>query len=99
MARQGGEIAQQYAVRISKKARKGLDSLVGNRKADAEEFLNQVAPFTPKTRIAGKTKKLRGAYARKGLLQYDLPDGYRIQYWVLDEPPTVFVDYIGPHPK
>ena len=89
----------RYTVKIGKKARRGLSALVGNRKSDAESFLNDVLPFTPEARIPGKTKKLRGAFLAKNVLQYDLPDGYRIQYWVMDNPPTVYVDYIGPHPK
>lgn len=99
MESQGGELAPRYTVKLSKKARKGLSALAGNRLAEAERFLNEIAPFTPKARVAGKTKKLRGAYESRGVLQYDLPDGHRIHYRVIDDPPTVLVDYIGPHPK
>lgn len=63
---------------LHKKARKGLQALTGNRRAEAERVLNELLPFTPQERVPGKTKKLRGAYERLGYLQYDLPDGYRI---------------------
>jgi hypothetical protein len=32
------------------------------------------------------------------MVQYDLPDGFRIRYRVIDAPAIVYVDYIGPHP-
>ena len=73
-----GGLTPRYAVKISKRARKGLSALTGNRRTEAERFLDQIAPLTPKTRVPGKTKKLRGRYEREGVLQYDLPDGFRI---------------------
>ena len=88
----------RYTVKLHRKARKGLQALTGNRKAEAEKVLNEFLPFTPLELVAGKSKKLRGAYERLGYLQYDLPDGYRIQYRVDDTAKVVYVDYLGPHP-
>ena len=84
-------------MKLSKKARKGLSSLTGNRRAAAEAFWDLRAG-TPNVRGPGKTKRLKGQYERLGYRQYDLPDGYRIQYRVADSDRTVFVDYVGPHP-
>jgi mRNA-degrading endonuclease RelE of RelBE toxin-antitoxin system len=95
---EGGQLAPPYKVVLHKKARKGLQSLTGNRRAEAETFLNDFLPFTPLRRVPGKTKKLRGAYEKAGYLQYDLPDGCRAQYRVDDEVRVVYVDYLDHHP-
>ena len=93
-----GELAPPYTVKLHKRARKGLQSLVGNRRIEAEKLLNEFLPFTPRMRVPGKTKKLRGAYEKAGYLQYDLPDGCRVQYRVDDAERVVYVDYVGSHP-
>lgn len=92
------ELTPRYTVRLHKKARKGLQALSGNRKEEAEKILNEFLPFSPLERVAGKSKKLRGAYERLGYFQYDLPDGYRLQYRVDEAAKVVYVDYLGPHP-
>ena len=88
----------RYTVRVHKKAQKGLLALTGNRRREAERLLNEFLPETPLLRVPGKTKKLRGEYERFGYLQYDLPDGCRLQYRVDEREKVVYVDYIGPHP-
>lgn len=95
---EGSELAPPYKVVLHRKARKGLQSLAGNRRAEAEAFLRDFLPFTPLRRVPGKTKKLRGAYEKAGYLQYDLPDGCRAHYRVDDEGKVVYVDYLDHHP-
>lgn len=74
-------MSEPCRILLNRRARKGLAALVGNRKTEAERFLALVAA-DPKVSIPGKTKKLRGEYERLGFRQFDLPDGYRIQYRV-----------------
>ena len=69
----GGQLVPLYKVVLHKRARKGLQSLTGNRRVEAEAFLSDFLPLTPLKRVPGKTKKLRGAYEKAGYLQYDLP--------------------------
>lgn len=97
MGREDGELARRYTVKLNKKARKGLDGLAGNRRTEADRFL-LLLQTDPKVSVPGKTKKLKGAYERLGYRQFDLPDGYRIQYRIDEASLTVYVDYLGPHP-
>ena len=89
----------RYSVELNKQARKGLSDLVGNRRREAERLLAEFFAVTPLAKVPGKVKKLSGVYARLNYLQYNLPDGYRIWYWVDEPRKRVFIVYIGPHPK
>ena len=89
----------RYSVELNKRARKGLSDLVGNRRREAERLFAEFFAVTPTSRVPGKVKKLSGVYAKLGYLQYNLPDGYRIWYYVDDNRKRVFIVYVGPHPK
>jgi len=95
---ENGELVRRYTVKLNKRARKGLSDLAANRRREAERLLDDFLPVTPLTRVPGKVKKLAGAFARLGYLQYDLPDGYRMWYYVDQRAMVVYVVYIGPHP-
>ncbi len=95
---ESGELARRYTVKLNKKARKGLSGLTNNRRREAERLLDEFLPATPLARVPGKVKKLAGAFARLGYLQYDLPDGYRMWYHVDQHAMVVYVVHIGPHP-
>ena len=85
-----------YQVKLHRDAERALPTLPAHIQAAALEFIEQVLPSTPLIPIPHKTKKLRGRLA--GIIQYDLPGGYRLWYRVDEATHTVYVDYIGPHP-
>jgi mRNA-degrading endonuclease RelE of RelBE toxin-antitoxin system len=62
----------------------------------ARECIEQIVPDSPLTGIPGKTKQLKGRLA--GIMQYDLPSGYRLWYRVDQATQTVYVLYIAPYP-
>ncbi len=64
----------------------------------AEDVRDTFLAINPEDRVAarGKLKVLKGP--RAGILQYDLPNGYRLWYTVDRNARTVRVLYIGPHP-
>lgn len=83
---------------MSGEARKGLSNLPEKQLnlflQIAVEYLMQ----NPLLRIPGKVKKLKGAYERRRMMQYDIDRQYRIHYWVDPDSSTVHVDYVGHHP-
>ena len=85
-----------YQVKLHRDAAKALPTLPPHIRTATRECLEQILPKRPLTRIAGKTKQLKGRLA--GILQYDLPSGYRLWYRVDQATQTVYVLYIGPHP-
>lgn len=85
-----------YQVTLHREAAKALPTLPAHIRDAARECIEQVLHVSPLTRIPGKTKQLKGRLA--GILQYDLPSGYRLWYRVDQATQTVFVLYIGPHP-
>lgn len=87
----------RYKLQISKKASKGLDSLPQAKQNAVKRILLEYLEMNPLEHIPGKTKELHGRY--KGILQYDVDDKYRIYYTVDRQTMTVYVDFIGPHPK
>jgi len=86
-----------YRIQASRAAGKGLADLPARKQQAVKQFIRQQLAVNPLQRIPGKTKRLKGAY--KGFLQYDVDDNYRIIYLVEKEKRTVYLDYIGPHPK
>lgn len=85
-----------YQVKLHRDAEKALPTLPEHIRTAARECIEQVLPSRPLARIPGKTKQLKGRLA--GILQYDLPSGYRLWYRVDQATRTVDVIYIGPHP-
>ncbi len=86
-----------YTVNLEKAALKGLRRLQPLYQRRAIEFIDTHLTNTPLQVIVGKTKQLRGKY--KGIYQYDLSRGDRIWWRVDINTRTVYVLYIGPHPK
>jgi len=86
-----------YIIKIEKAATKGLKKLQPAHRRNAIEFINEHLRETPLKPIPGKIKRLRGRY--QGIYQYDLSRGDRIWWRVEPESHTVYVMYIGPHPK
>lgn len=64
---------------------------------DLERFMREVLPYTPRTRIPGKTKPLRGEY--RGYWEYKLARFKRLIYFPDDDTMTVYIEYLGPHPN
>jgi mRNA-degrading endonuclease RelE of RelBE toxin-antitoxin system len=56
-------------------------------------FLARYPTDTPRLE-RGRLKKM----GNRGVWQIDLPDGYRLRYFVEEERRTVHVVYLGPHP-
>lgn len=86
-----------YLVRLHKRAQKGLKKLPPARREKARRFINTHLRFTPLQPIPDKTKCLSGPLV--GIYQYDLSYSDRIWWRVDKEEATVYVLYIGPHPK
>ncbi len=86
-----------YKIKTEKAATKGLKKLLPAYRRKAIEFIDTHLTKTPLKPIPGKTKCLRGGY--QGIYQYDLSRGDRIWWRVEQESCTVYVVYIGPHPK
>jgi mRNA-degrading endonuclease RelE of RelBE toxin-antitoxin system len=61
------------------------------------QFITSHLASRPLERIPGKVKELRGRY--KGVMQFDIDANYRLLYRVENESRTVFILYIGTHPK
>jgi addiction module RelE/StbE family toxin len=85
-----------YQVTLHRDAEKALRTLPAHIRDAARECIEQLLPSTPLARIPDKTKQLKGRLA--GILQYDLPSGYRLWYQVDQTTRTVYVKDIGPHP-
>jgi mRNA-degrading endonuclease RelE of RelBE toxin-antitoxin system len=81
---------------LHRDAAKALPTLPAHIRDAVKECVEQVLQIQPLVRIPGKTKQLKGRLA--GILQYDLPGGYRLWYWVDQSTHIVYVDYIGPYP-
>jgi mRNA-degrading endonuclease RelE of RelBE toxin-antitoxin system len=86
-----------YSIRLHKRARKGLSKLSPAHREKARQFINVHLRFTPLRPVPGKTKRLAGPLA--GVYQYDLSRSDRIWWRVDEEEYTVYVLYMGPHPK
>ena len=85
-----------YQVKLHRDAAKALLAPPVHIRNAARECIEQILPNSPLTRIPGKTKQLKGRLA--GIMQYDLPSGYRLWYRVDQEAQTVYIIYIGQHP-
>ena len=85
-----------YQVKLHREAEKALPTLPAHIRNAAREYIEQGLSSSPFARIPGKTKQLKGRLA--GILQYDLPSGYRLWYRVDQATWIVYVEYIGPHP-
>jgi mRNA-degrading endonuclease RelE of RelBE toxin-antitoxin system len=81
---------------LHRDAAKALPTLPASIRDAARKCIKQVLQVKPLARIPGETKQLKGRLA--GILQYDLPGGYRLWYRMDQSTHTVYVDYIGPHP-
>ena len=80
-----------YQVILHRDAAKALPTLPGHIRDAVRECIEQVLQSRPLECISQKTKKLKGRLA--GLIQYDLPSGYRLWYRV--DQSTQIVDIIG----
>jgi len=68
------------------------------RQRTVRQFITSHLASRPLERIPGKAvKELRGSY--KGILQFDIDANYRLLYRVDERSRTVFVIYVGTHPK
>ena len=85
-----------YQVILHRDAARALLTLPVHIRDAVRECVEQVLQSKPLERIPHKTKKLKGRLA--GIIQYDLPSGYRLWYRVDQSTQTVYVEYIGPHP-
>ena len=85
-----------YQVILYRDAARALPTLPVHIRDAVRECVEQVLQSKPLERIPQKTKKLKGRLA--GLIQYDLPSGYRLWYRVDQSTQMVYVEYIGPHP-
>ena len=85
-----------YRVTLHREAARALTTLPAHIQNAARTFIRDILQETPLIRIPQKTKKLKGEFA--GMIQYDLPSGYRLWYRVDEAAHTVSVEYIGPHP-
>ena len=85
-----------YQVILHRDAARALPTLPVHIRDAVRECVEQVLQSKPLERIPHKTKKLKGRLA--GLIQYDLPSGYRLWYRVDQSTQIVYMDYIGPHP-
>jgi len=65
-----------YQVNLHREAARALPALPAHIRTAAQDYIEQVLPVRPLARIPGKTKQLKGRLA--GILQYDLPSGYRL---------------------
>jgi mRNA-degrading endonuclease RelE of RelBE toxin-antitoxin system len=87
----------KYRIELHRQAEKGLAKLPRALQEKAVAFIERALAQTPLERIPGKTKKLQGRFA--GIYQYDLSRSARI-WWRVDEAKkTVYIIYIGLHPK
>jgi mRNA-degrading endonuclease RelE of RelBE toxin-antitoxin system len=85
-----------YQVQLHRDAGKALLTLPEHIRNAVRECIEQVLQVKPLARVPGKSKQLKGRLA--GILQYDLPSGYRLWYRVDQSTQTVLIIYIGPHP-
>jgi mRNA-degrading endonuclease RelE of RelBE toxin-antitoxin system len=85
-----------YRVTLHREAAKALPTLPAHIQTAVRTYITNILQETPLTRIPQKTKKLKGRL--EGVIQYDLPSGYRLWYRVDEAAHIVYVDYIGPHP-
>jgi mRNA-degrading endonuclease RelE of RelBE toxin-antitoxin system len=85
-----------YQVKLHRDAEKALPILPQHIHDAARVCIEQILPHRPLERVPGKTKQLKGRL--RGIMQYDLPSGYRLWYQVDQTSRTVYVIYIGPHP-
>ena len=75
---------------------KGLSSLSEAGQEKVTALWRDHIQHTPKVRIPGKLKELKGDY--KGYYQYDITQKDRMIYGVDDAEMIVYVEYIGAHP-
>ena len=86
----------KYRVAPAHEAWKGLASLSESAQERVTALWRDHLQHTPKLRIPGKLKELKGEY--KGYYQYDINQRDRMIYWVDDREMIVYVEYIGKHP-
>jgi len=89
--------APRYKVVVEKKALKGLEHLRPAHREKAIEFIDDYLSKTPLQPMTSKIKRLKGSLS--GIMQYDLSRGDRIWWRVDEKTSTVYVLYVGPHPK
>jgi hypothetical protein len=86
-----------YTVDLRGAERGSLESAPSAVRAVAEPILSEFLPYHPisgEFLTRGRLKKL----SERDLWQIDLPDGYRLRYYVDELNRTVHVVYLGPHP-
>lgn len=87
----------KYRIQLHRQAEKGLAKLPRGLHEKAVTFIERVLAETPHQHILGKSKKLQGKFA--GIYQFDLSRSARIWWRADDAKMSVYVLYIGPHPK
>ena len=85
-----------YHVTLHRDAARALPTMPAHIREAAITYIEEVLHHSPLTRIPGKTKQLKGRLA--GLLQYDLPSGYRLWYRVDQATRTVMSSISAPIP-
>jgi mRNA-degrading endonuclease RelE of RelBE toxin-antitoxin system len=81
-----------YQVKLHRDANKALPTLPAHIRNAAHECIEDILPYSSLTRIPGKTKQRKGRLA--GIMQYDLPSGYRPWCQVDQETHIVYVIYL-----
>jgi mRNA-degrading endonuclease RelE of RelBE toxin-antitoxin system len=90
--------SSEYAVQVEREALdKGLASLSPAAQLNVLEFMSGHMIRTPRQRMPGKLKQLKGEY--RAYYQYDIDRRNRLIYSVDDDTKTVYVEHIGPHPQ
>jgi len=86
-----------YRVKLRSDDRDVLESASSAVRLAAQDALSRFLPFHPTSAARlerGRLKKL----ANRDVWQIDLPDGYRLRFFVAEPERTVHVVYLGPHP-
>jgi mRNA-degrading endonuclease RelE of RelBE toxin-antitoxin system len=86
-----------YAVEVRSEEVRALERASPAVRQAARDLLFRFLPLHPTDgeRLGrGRLKKM----GNRGIWQIDLPDGYRLRYFVAEPERTVFVVYLGPHP-
>jgi len=86
----------KYKVEVEDEAWTGLASLSKSAQEKVTALWRDHLQHTPKLRIPGKLKELKGEY--KGNYQYDISKSERMIYSVDEAEFIVYVEYIGKHP-
>lgn len=86
-----------YRVDVRDRERRDLEHASPAVQRAARELLDEVLPRHPtdlRRLPSGRVKKI----GNRGVWQVDLPDGYRLRYFVEEGARTVRVTYLGAHP-